>query len=522
MNWPTISPSSLCLWLLAVTLKVTILLSLSWIVAIGLRSNSSARRHCVWFAGILAALVLPLLIALIPMRYARFVGGSAVQRIFRADVSSGIGASTGPINTIAKAHPTMPHDFVYFVALVWVIGSLVLALRVLAGLAQLARISKHSRPLPNEEWAHLGTQLSGSYEIKRHVRILEFTGNSVPITWGALRPCVLIPSAAAQWLHNRRRIVLAHEFAHISRHDWLLQMCAELVCCLYWFHPLAWLAARKLRQESERACDDAVLRSGVRASDYAGELLDLVESLGISRRRWSPALAIVRQSDLERRFAAMFSPSINRSGMSWRANLVVSAVSLCLLISLAAIRLPAQNHNPNSDATAPGWFLAGDHPQNYVTGVDRNMMYLGRPSAYSKSKPSATGGFGTLMQQFNAAEYAGKRVRLSAWVKSEDLNDWAGLWMRVDSGAESVAFDNMQNRAIRGTTGWQNYAVVLDVPKDATRVSFGILVSKSGSVWLNSVQFETVGKDVPVTNMWADGGSLQQRPGPTNLNFEEE
>jgi hypothetical protein len=220
--------------------------------------------------------------------------------------------------------------------------------------------------------------------------------------------------------------------------------------------------------------------------------------------------------------AAMFTPSVNRSGMSWRANLVVSAVSLCLLISLAAIRLPAQNHNPNSDATAPGWFLAGDHPHNYVTGVDRNMMYFGRPSAYLKSRPSATEGFGTLMQQFNAAEYAGKRVRLSAWVKSENVNDWAGLWMRVDNGTKSVAFDNMQDRAIKGTTGWQNYAVVLDVPVDATGISFGILVSKSGSVWLNSVQFETVGKDVPVTNMWADGGSLQQRPGPTNLNFEEE
>jgi hypothetical protein len=125
------------------------------------------------------------------------------------------------------------------------------------------------------------------------------------------------------------------------------------------------------------------------------------------------------------------------------------------------------------------------------------------------------------MQQFSAAQYAGKRVRLSAWVKSENANDWAGLWMRVDNGTKSVAFDNMQDRAIKGTSDWQNYAVVLDVPKDATGIFFGILVSKSGTVWLNSVQFEIVGMDVPVTDMWAGSGSFQQHSGPTNLNFEE-
>ena len=195
---------------------------------------------------------------------------------------------------------------------------------------------------------------------------------------------------------------------------------------------------------------------------------------------------------------------------------VVSVMALCLMIPLGATNLSAQS------GTAPrGWLLAGDHPQNYVTGVDREMMYQGHPSAYLKPKPSAMEGFGTLMQQFDAAQYAGKRVRLRAWVKSENVNDWAGLWMRVDNGTKSVAFDNMQNRAIKGTTGWQSYAVVLDVPKDATGISFGILVSKSGTVWLNSVRFETVGMDVPVTDMWAGNGSLQQRPGPTNLNFEE-
>jgi len=103
-------------------------------------------------------------------------------------------------------------------------------------------------------------------------------------------------------------------------------------------------------------------------------------------------------------------------------------------------------------------------------------------------------------------------------VKSERVDDWAGLWMRVDKpSAFGAAFDNMQNRPIKGTTGWQNYAVVLDVPKDATGISFGVLLSKAGAVWLNNVKFEAVGTDVPTTNIMPMA-SLPE--GPTNLSFD--
>jgi hypothetical protein len=202
----------------------------------------------------------------------------------------------------------------------------------------------------------------------------------------------------------------------------------------------------------------------------------------------------------------------NWFGDRWKRNVAVCA----LLIFAGSGVVSAQ-----SGAPPRGWTLAGDHPQNYITGVDKDVVYQGHASAYLKGKPSATEGFGTLMQQFDAAPYAGKRVRLSAWAKAANVDDWAGLWMRVDRGSTSVAFDNMQNRAIQGTTSWRSYSVVLDVPKDATRIAFGVLVCKTGTVWLNGVQFETVGIDVPVTDMWAGRGSPQPQAGPTNLNFEE-
>jgi hypothetical protein len=146
-------------------------------------------------------------------------------------------------------------------------------------------------------------------------------------------------------------------------------------------------------------------------------------------------------------------------------------------------------------------------------------MYNGNPSAFVKSNQPSIDGFGTLMQQFKADQYLGKRVRFRAFVKSEGLKDWAGLWMRVDKGSgpgtKTLSFDNMQDRPIKGTTGWQNYEVVLDVPQDASGIFFGILLSNTGSVWVNTANFEVVPTSIPTT------GKSQTLPdAPKNLDFQ--
>jgi hypothetical protein len=199
-----------------------------------------------------------------------------------------------------------------------------------------------------------------------------------------------------------------------------------------------------------------------------------------------------------------------------RVKLITLAGGLCILMLTVSVRVPAQTQSAKNPAVPEGWALAGSNPRNYETAVDPQASYHGLPSAYLKAKQSAMEGFGTLMQEFGASQYAGKRVRLSASVKADEVGDWAGLWMRVDKGTKAVSFDNMMDRPIKGTTTWQNYEVILDVPQDATGIAFGILLNKSGSVWLNSVKFESVGLDVPTTAKAA----MRLPEGPTNLNFE--
>jgi hypothetical protein len=171
-------------------------------------------------------------------------------------------------------------------------------------------------------------------------------------------------------------------------------------------------------------------------------------------------------------------------------------------------------------AQTVGWIKAGDHPEDYNMGVESGAAFTGNSSGYVKNNKPDPKGFGTYMQMFSAEEYRGKRIRLSAYVKAENVENWAGVWMRVDTGVDrarkTTAFDNMQDRPIQGTQGWTQYFVVLDVDPEANAVAFGILLAGKGAVRIDDVTFDIVGSDVPTTGN-APGVATAS---PRNLDFE--
>lgn len=164
--------------------------------------------------------------------------------------------------------------------------------------------------------------------------------------------------------------------------------------------------------------------------------------------------------------------------------------------------------------------MAGSHPSDYELDLDSNTTFENKPTGYIRAKKARPAGFGTMMQMFKADNYRGKRMRLSAYVKSAGITGWAGLWMRVDGPeyGKHLAFDNMGNRPIKGTTDWQKYEIVLDVAENATHVAFGILLEGKGQAWLSPFSFEEVGPEVAST-------SFEKTPEypdrPFNLDFAE-
>ncbi|MFC4302430.1 helix-turn-helix transcriptional regulator [Cohnella boryungensis] len=165
-----------------------------------------------------------------------------------------------------------------------------------------------------------------------------------------------------------------------------------------------------------------------------------------------------------------------------------------------------------------GWMLAGSHPGDYETAVDYATVHRGKGSGRLQSRSASAGGFATLMQSFRSTHYRGRRYELSAFIKTEGVAEWCGIWMRVDGkGEEVLQFDNMNNRPIAGTKAWSRYSIVLDVPEESESVAFGVLLNGPGKVWIDSVRFEEVGPDVPSTNM-EEPVVLPEHP--TNLDFE--
>jgi hypothetical protein len=177
---------------------------------------------------------------------------------------------------------------------------------------------------------------------------------------------------------------------------------------------------------------------------------------------------------------------------------------------------------PGVTLTAPaGWWKNGRNSDKYVVGVDTVQTWGGMPSAYVKSVGDAKDGFGGMMQTAAADNYIGKRVRLNAWVKTEEANDGGGhLWLRIDGQerGHTLGFDNMDNRAVTGSNDWQEASVVLEVPPGSSALAYGFFVQGSGKMWVSGQTIQEVGPEVPTTNMLKPKAGLPKSP--ANLGFD--
>ena len=191
-------------------------------------------------------------------------------------------------------------------------------------------------------------------------------------------------------------------------------------------------------------------------------------------------------------------------------------IGALFVIAIVVITLLIANNN---NQIPKGWFPAGSNPSEYEMGIDNTTFQNGHSCAYIKSKAPKENEFGTLMQTISAENYLDKRLQLSGYIKSEDIKGWSGMWMRIDGeNNQKSEFDNMQGRAIKGTTDWKKYEIVLDVPSSSKKINYGVLLTGEGKVWFDNFKMEEVDKSVPVTNLRKENKLPSQ---PINLDFEQ-
>lgn len=306
-----------------IVLKVTLLLLLAWTLTLALRRRSAATRHFVWCAALFGCAAIAMAALWVPPLKVR-VWSASRSAVAQPPLFDPIGdaipdtkaAALPPHSDTGAAAPVLP--------LLWLAGALGVIAWSAAGHIALARIARRS------------TAAEG-YRVSDAIR--------APVTWGSM---ILLPTESETWPAERRDAALLHERAHLARHDFLVQLAARLVCAAFWFHPLAWVALRRLRMESEHACDDRVLAAGMIATEYASHLLAVAHGALTRHHGAAEALAMARPSQFESRLVAVLDEQRSHGRIS--RNIAIVAASL---VAIAILPIAFARQTVNVDKQGP-------------------------------------------------------------------------------------------------------------------------------------------------------------------------
>lgn len=341
--------------LAATIIDVSVVLALGLLGAAMLRQRSASLRHAILATAIAAASAMPVFELLLPQ-----VPILGLQQQV-ASFSSGLTFSSDPVpgtsidETVASGDQGMP--WVALFLTVWGIGATVIFAGLVASLFRLRRLRTRCTVVEGR-WRELTDDLARECGVRRQVAVLQSEEPALLVTCGVFRPAIILPASASAWTEDRAGIVLRHELAHIRRHDAAIQLAGEALRMLHWIDPLAWIASRRLRQESEYACDDAVLRGGVEGTEYATHLLEVARQLSGRPSSWAAAHAIAHPSTLERRIVAMLQPR-NRASLNRRGWMAAALGAVAVAVPLAAIGVTPQQTSILTDSQEAAAVAAG-------------------------------------------------------------------------------------------------------------------------------------------------------------------
>ncbi|MGI8602477.1 MAG: M56 family metallopeptidase [Verrucomicrobiales bacterium] len=365
------------------------LLLLAGLVALALRRASAAKRHLVWLLALAALIVLPGLSALLPswrilpdwavvgpekvsrskLEGMRVIPGTQRSATPPAEVGGRLeprspvranGAQRADLSVVAASslppalHVSAARNGQNWLPLIWSAGFVLLLGRLFCAHGLMCQWTRRCRIVTDGPLAVALNAAQAQLCVRQRVGLLLDPRRTIPLVWGVFRPQLLLPAEAEAWHESQSRSVFLHELAHIKRRDTAVQWLVQLVCALHWFNPLVWFAAWRLQTERERACDDLVLASGVRPSEYAEHLLEVATKLDTGRWTHACGLAMARRSHLESRLRAVLSEKIDRRSVT--AALVGTALLLgaMIVVPFAIVRAADKiESGPDVPAASP-------------------------------------------------------------------------------------------------------------------------------------------------------------------------
>lgn len=348
--------------------KATLILLIARLLLAALPRASAATRHVIATAALVAVASMPLLSVAVPSwQIAVPVAADSVAAApagageparagsadegtvgVRDDATVGIAKSLvqaiapAPVSAVQRAVGVVRSTWKGFGVLAIALLTLAMLAHMLTGMAGVWFVVRNARELENDDALLALDQARDQLALRTNVRLLQSPRVTVPVVWGVFRPVLLLPTDAAAWPAERMRVVLLHELAHLKRVDGLSLILTRVAVSLFWFHPLAWTLERAGRNECERACDDLVLATGTKPSEYADHLLGIARTMPSFDPFRSVTLAMSRRSQLEGRLLSILQPGVARRVFNGRRIAFACAVAVAVIIPLSALRLIAQ------------------------------------------------------------------------------------------------------------------------------------------------------------------------------------
>ena len=357
-----------------------------------------------------------------------------------------------------------------WLGLLWASVAAAIIGRYFASVASVRWLTRNAEPVSDRRWRDASDIASAELGLRESPALLASDHVSVPFTSGVLRPVVVVPaSALATWTDERIRVVLLHELAHVRRRDCLVQAMSQVACAAYWFNPLTWIAARRLRAERERACDDLVLEAGMRGADYAQHLLDIARTVTERRSLSAAALAMARPSELEGRLLAILDGHRARRIIGARGSWRMAAALIAVVVPVASVQPVAREASFVIDEVASLVEQAAPTPTPTPAPTPTPGHVNVPPSSISTSVATSTA---TSVSTLTAAESAqiskvASRVVGSLVAQTGDVA--SAVVNAVASGAAEGVSEGLREFAFSETTNEQNAKNAQNAQKSQAR-----------------------------------------------------
>jgi len=325
-------------WALSTLVKATFVTAFGLWGAVLAGRKRAAFRHALLAATFGVLLALPVISAIAPPSRITLRGAqarNAAVPLAGRGAATALAIATRP-GGVRAGQKSSERSIVELLAAGWIAGLVVFLLSASAGLWQVLRLRKSGLP-----WQHgqlVADGLARGAGIRRRVDVVLCEGLSGPMTCGVARPAIALPTDAANWSSEDLNRAMVHELEHVMRSDWAIHCLARAVCAMYWFHPLVWMALRRLELEAERACDDAVLETS-EPTAYADQLVAIARRLSATAKAPLPAMA--SRADLASRVSAVLDGRQRRGRAgAWCVTVATTAASV-LVLTISPLRVAA-------------------------------------------------------------------------------------------------------------------------------------------------------------------------------------